>query len=343
MSEPIVAVEGLTLGFQTEEGFLEILSNVSFTVNPAEVFALVGESGCGKSVTCLSLGRLLPEPPARYCGGRVRVAGQEVLTLSGRELRRLRGGTVAYVFQEPSVSLNPVLRVGTQISEAVRLHHANGVKARARSLELLEWVGIPDPDRIARAYPCTLSGGMQQRVMVAMALASSPRVLVADEPTTALDVTVQAQILDLLLRLRRESGLSIVLVTHNFGIVAGVADSAAVMYAGQVVERAPAEQLLRAPAHPYTRALLRAVPRPGQQSARLGTIPGRVPIPGRYGAGCRFADRCDVARPDCARVPPPDIRVSAAHSVRCPYSEAVLATAGARPALEPMAVANAMT
>jgi oligopeptide/dipeptide ABC transporter ATP-binding protein len=303
---PILEVERLTVRLRDAGGERELLSAVSFALAAGESFALVGESGCGKSLTCLALARLLPEPPFVVAGGTVRICGRDVAGLSPRELRALRGGTVGYIFQEPGTALNPVLRVGGQIAEAVRLHDPGEREVRGRVLGLLRQVGIPEPEARRRAYPHQLSGGMQQRVMVAMALACRPRLLVADEPTTALDVTVQAQILELLQRLRRETGAAVLLVTHNLGIVADFADRVAVMYAGQVVETGPARALLLAPRHPYTRALLAAVPRLGAAGGReLRTIPGRVPPPGEWPPGCRFAPRCAEAGPECAAPPEP--------------------------------------
>ena len=319
MSENIIIFDDLSLGFQTEDGFLPVLDRISFSVRQGEFFALVGESGCGKSLTSLSVSWLHQEPPARYSGGRVMVQGRDVLKMSARELQKLRGGVVAYVFQEPSTSLNPVLRVGRQIAETVRLHDSSCRDVRARTLELLEMVGIPEPEIAVRAYPSELSGGMQQRVMIAMALSCSPAILVADEPTTALDVTVQAQILALLLKLQRETGMTILLVTHNLGVVSQVADRVAVMYAGRIVEQAPVKDILQNPAHPYTRALLDAVPRPGSEAKRLGTIPGRVPEPAEYGEGCRFAQRCNRAKTLCHSIPPPAIAIGKDHTACCHY------------------------
>ena len=322
--EPVVTVKGLTVDLTGEAGTTrELLSDVSFDVLPGEIFALVGESGCGKSVTCLALARLNPEPPFRVRSGQIRVQGHDVLALGDRELRKLRGGGIAYIFQDPGASLNPVLQVGGQVAEAIRLHETVSRRAaKARVVELFRQVGIPEPALRAEAYPHQLSGGMQQRVMIAMALSCHPAVLVADEPTTALDVTVQAQILALLRQLRAEFNTAILLVTHNLGIVAGLADSAAVMYAGEIIEQAPAERLLRSPQHPYTQALLAAVPRLGMNKERLTTIPGRVPPPGQYPAGCRFAPRCASARADCACTAPSLIRTAPGQAVRCDQAAA---------------------
>ena len=313
---PIVSVEELSLDVHGNGGVCQVLSGISFQLRPREIFALVGESGCGKSLTCLSLARLHQEPPFAFSGGRILIHDRNVLDMTAAELRQLRGGVIAYVFQDPGASLNPVLRIGTQIAEAIRLHDRACADVAARVIELLHQVGIPDPAERSRAFPHQLSGGMQQRAMIAMALSCRPAVLVADEPTTALDVTIQAQILELLRRLRNELNTAILLVTHNLGVVAGLADTVAVMYAGQIVEQAPARELLHSPRHPYTRALLAAVPRLGERRENLATIPGRVPTPADYPAGCRFEPRCDMRSAPCAQ--PPALReIAPGHWVRC--------------------------
>ncbi len=314
---PVVRVRNLRVGLRREGGAVELVSGVSFDLAAGEILALVGESGCGKSVSCLALGRLLPEPPFTATADELMVAGRDVNRLGAKELRALRGGVLAYIFQDPGAALNPVLRVGTQLAEALRLHHPGLKDVTARCVELLREVGIPEPELRLRAYPHELSGGMQQRVMTAMAVSSRPAVLVADEPTTALDVTVQAQILELLGRLRRERNMAVLLVTHNLGIVAGMADRVCVMYAGEIVETAPTAELLRAPRHPYTRALLDAVPRLGAGRGELTSIPGRVPAPGEYPAGCRFAERCPRVQPACRAAPPPWIEPAPNRGVRC--------------------------
>ncbi|MCW5558865.1 MAG: ABC transporter ATP-binding protein [Verrucomicrobiae bacterium] len=317
MSDPLLAIRNLCLEFRAADGWVRVVDGVSLTVREGETLALVGESGCGKSVTALSIARLLPSPPSRIAGGEIRVAGQDVGALSSSGLRSIRGGMVSYVFQEPGASLNPVFRVGRQIRESLQLHRPDRATDE-EVVRLLKLVGIPAPETRARDYPHQLSGGMQQRVMIAMALASEPRLLVADEPTTALDVTIQSQILDLLRDLKQRLGMAVLLITHNLGIVGDLADRVAVMYAGQVVEEAPALELLRAPRHPYTRALMQSVPELGHASDRLRAIPGFVPAPGRWPAGCRFAPRCPVARPDCA-TNVPALETDGLHSVRCPY------------------------
>ncbi|MFA5206745.1 MAG: ABC transporter ATP-binding protein [Lentisphaeria bacterium] len=307
---PVLDVAGLRLDLVPEEGLpVNLVERLDLTLAPGEIHALVGESGCGKSVSCLAMARLNPEPPFRY-GGAIRLLGRDLLRLSERELRQVRGRDLAYIFQEPGAALNPVMSVGGQIGEALRLHRAarpgeGGAGLRETVVELLRQVGIPEPAVRARAYPHQLSGGMQQRVMIAMALACRPALLVADEPTTALDVTVQAQIMELLRRLRDSQGTALLLITHNLGLVAGVADRVTVMYAGQQCETAPVNALFTRPAHPYTRALLDAVPRLDDRRPSLTTIPGRVPPPREFPAGCRFAPRCPAARAECRQGAPP--------------------------------------
>ncbi|MBO4632222.1 MAG: ABC transporter ATP-binding protein [Lentisphaeria bacterium] len=296
----LLEVKNLNVSFLSDGRLLPAVSDVSFTVEEGEILALVGESGCGKSITCMSLAKLLPEA-ARILGGQVNLrlsSGEmvDVMTLQGKALRKIRGGGIAYIFQEPSVSLNPVFRVGEQIAEALTLHRPDVADPWAEAVELLKKVGIPDPVSRVRLYPHEMSGGMQQRVMIAMAIASHPALLIADEPTTALDVTIQAQILDLLLELRRNLGTSMILVTHNLGIVSETADRVAVMYAGRIVETGKVRDLIDTPVHPYTRALLAAVPVLGEEKGRLSTIPGSVPLPAEYPAGCRFCTRCERCR-----------------------------------------------
>ncbi|HSH95950.1 MAG TPA: ABC transporter ATP-binding protein, partial [Roseimicrobium sp.] len=278
-----------------------------------------GESGCGKSVTALSIARLVPTPPARYTGGEILLNGRDVLKMDNRELRSIRGGVVSYVFQEPSASLNPVFRVGNQIKESLKLHRPEKA-TDDEVIRLLKLVGIPAPESRIRDYPHQMSGGMQQRVMIAMALASEPKLLVADEPTTALDVTIQAQILELLLDLKKRLGMSILLITHNLGIVGDIADRVAVMYAGQVVEMAPSLELLRRPLHPYTQALMNSVPKLGHELERLQAIPGSVPPLGAMPSGCRFHPRCPKVQVDCHEKVPELVEVEPGRWVRCPYA-----------------------
>jgi oligopeptide/dipeptide ABC transporter ATP-binding protein len=292
------------------------VDGVSFELRRGELLALVGESGCGKSLTSLALLRLLPGAARIEAGSSLTLDGMDLLALDARALRAVRGRRIAMVFQDPMTSLNPVLTVGAQVAETIRAHEAVSVRAaRDRSRQLLADVGIGDVDRRLDAYPHQLSGGLRQRVMIAIALAAGPDVLVADEPTTALDVTVQAQILELLDRLRAERGLAVLLVTHDLGVVAGRADRVAVMYAGQIVETAPTAALFADPQHPYTRGLLACIPRLDGPRDRLLPIPGTVPAPGRHDGGCRFRGRCGVAVARC--IEPPLLPADAAHATRC--------------------------
>ncbi|NDE98477.1 MAG: ABC transporter ATP-binding protein, partial [Verrucomicrobia bacterium] len=275
-------------------------------------------SGCGKSVSALSIARLVPTPPARYVGGEILLNGCDVLKMDQRELRSIRGGVVSYVFQEPSASLNPVFRVGNQIKESLKLHRPQ-FATDDEVIRLLKLVGIPAPESRIRDYPHQMSGGMQQRIMIAMALASEPKLLVADEPTTALDVTIQAQILELLRDLKARLRMSILLITHNLGIVGDIADRVAVMYAGQIVELSPARALLQRPLHPYTQALMNSVPQLGHELDRLQAIPGNVPNLGQFPRGCRFHPRCPKAQSDCSQKAPELVEVEPGRWVRCPY------------------------
>lgn len=316
---PLLDIKDLKLDFLAGEASLRAVDGVSLTIEAGETICLVGESGCGKTVTALSIGRLVPTPPAKYGGGEILISGRDVLKMAPEELREIRGGTVSYVFQEPSASLNPVLRIGKQIKESLRLHRPE--KATDEEvIRLLKLVRIPAPESRMRNYPFEMSGGMQQRVMIAMALASEPKLLVADEPTTALDVTIQAQILELLLDLKQRLGMSILLITHNLGIVGDIADRVAVMYAGQIVELAPAAELLRRPLHPYTRALMNSVPKLSGDATRLAAIPGNVPRIGDFPPGCRFYPRCPSAKPECANTMPQLLEVEPKRWVRCLYA-----------------------
>ena len=327
----LLEVNHLTIEFLSDGCWYPTVTDISFHLKEGELLALVGESGCGKSVSCMALCRLLPEPPARISEGEILLRKREggicdILKLSPGELRKIRGGEIAYVFQEPSMSLNPVFRVGSQIAEAVELHCPDVEDPRREAVELLRQVGIPDPESRAKQYPHELSGGMQQRVMIAMALASRPSILVADEPTTALDVTIQAQILDLLDNLRRTRKMSVILVTHNLGIVSELADRVAVMYAGRMMETAPVRELLDHPCHPYTKALIAAVPVLGGEHRRLSTIPGAVPPPSEFTEGCRFADRCALLKNLdrekqrlCREKKPEMTEMVPGHYCACPY------------------------
>jgi len=315
---PLLEIRDLQIEFGRGPDAVRAVDGVSFSIEPGETLCLVGESGSGKSVTALSIARLLATPPAHYAGGSIRLDGREVLAMSNAELRGIRGGLVSYVFQEPGASLNPVFRVGWQIKETLRLHRPEAA-TDAEVIRLLKLVGIAAPERRIRSYPHELSGGMQQRVMIAMAIAASPRLLIADEPTTALDVTIQAQIIELLQDLKRQLNMSILLITHNLGIVGDIADCLAVMYAGQIVETGTAAEILAKPLHPYTRALMDSVPALGGDLARLRAIPGSVPLLSALPAGCRFHPRCPMVQPPCTTQPVSLAPVTAGREVRCPY------------------------
>jgi oligopeptide/dipeptide ABC transporter ATP-binding protein len=314
---PLLRVRDLVTSFRTDSGLLRAVDDVSFDVPAKTTVAVVGESGCGKSVTALSILRLIG-PPGRIESGAVELEGRDLLGLPERAMRDVRGNVVSMIFQEPMTSLNPVYSVGWQIMEAVRLHQKKSRReARARAAELLRLVGIPEPETHVDAYPHQLSGGQRQRVMIAMALACEPKLLIADEPTTALDVTIQAQILDLLRELQHRMSMSILLITHDLGVVAESAHQVVVMYAGRVVETATVRDLFARPMHPYTRGLLGSVPRAGSTGRRLPTIEGVVPDLRRLGAGCRFADRCVMRVDRCVAEEPPLGEVGGGRWSRC--------------------------
>jgi oligopeptide/dipeptide ABC transporter ATP-binding protein len=300
----LLEVTDLRTSFHTEEGVARAVDGVSFGVDRGEVLGVVGESGSGKSVTALSIMRLVQEPGRIADGSQIAFKGRDLLGLTEKEMRGVRGNDIAMIFQEPMTSLNPVFPIGDQISESIRLHRGlSRGEARTRAVDLLRLVGIPLPERRVDEYPHQLSGGMRQRVMIAMALANEPDLLIADEPTTALDVTIQAQILELLLQLRERTGTGVILITHDLGVVAEVCDRVVVMYAGQVVESGPVEAIFAGPQHPYTQGLLAAVPRPDQRGGRLAVIPGVVPPPTRWPHGCRFRPRCPYAWDLCHEQP----------------------------------------
>ena len=300
---PLLQVEDLSTFFHTEENTVKSLRNIDLTIHKGETLALVGESGCGKSVTALSVMGLIPTPPGKFESGRILFRGQDLLKASESEMQNIRGNEISMIFQEPMTSLNPIFTIGDQIMEAIRLHQ-NKTKFQARELALnaLRQVAIPSPENRIDQYPHELSGGMKQRVMIAMAIASQPSLLIADEPTTALDVTIQAQILDLLDQLRQKTEMSILLITHNLGIVAQYADRVAVMYAGKIVELASVEELFASPLHPYTRGLLNSLPKDG---TKLKTIPGVVPHPAYLPKGCAFHPRCAEKVDQCTKMIPP--------------------------------------
>ena len=313
-SQPVLALSDL----RVEVGGRAIVEEVALTLHKGEMVGLVGESGCGKSVTALAILRLLAEPPMRIARGRIVLEGRDLVPLPEAELQRLRGQAMAMIFQEPMTSLNPVFSVGDQIAEAVRLHSSlTRAEARTRAAELLARVGIPAPEAALDRYPHQMSGGQRQRVMIAMALAASPRLLVADEPTTALDVTVQAQILDLLDDLRRDSGMAVLLITHDLGVVSQYCDRVAVMYGGRIVETAPAADLFAHPRHRYAQALLATIPAANPPGAELPAIPGSVPPPGQRPPGCAFHPRCAAATDRCRVDLPPLAELAPGHLAAC--------------------------
>jgi oligopeptide/dipeptide ABC transporter ATP-binding protein len=316
--EPLLRVQDLRTYFHLGGAVARAVDGVSFEIRAGETVGMVGESGCGKSVTALSLLRLVDPPGRIESGSRIEFEGRDLLSLDEEGIRRIRGNRIAMVFQEPMTALNPVFTVGDQVAEVARVHaRANRRAAWERAVEMLNLVGIPDPRERAKSYPHQLSGGMRQRVLIAMALVMNPSLLIADEPTTALDVTIQAQILELLADLQQRLGLAVLLITHDLGVVAEVTSRVLVMYGGQIVERAPVHELFRSPRHPYTRGLLEAMPRLGRQRDRLAVIPGTVPPPTRWPSGCRFRDRCAWAWHRCVDEAPPAYEVSAHHDARC--------------------------
>jgi oligopeptide/dipeptide ABC transporter ATP-binding protein len=314
----LLEVENLTVAFRTESGEATAIEDVSLSLAPGEILGVVGESGSGKSVTALSVMGLLPEPAARIVKGRVVFEGQVLTGLSETRMRQVRGPGIGMVFQEPMTSLNPVFSIGEQITETLAAHgERDGRKRRDRAVEMLERVGLPSAARRLGDYPHQLSGGQRQRVMIAMALACRPRLLIADEPTTALDVTIQASILDLVLDLRDQLGMAVLVITHNMGVIAEVADRVAVMYAGRVVEQAPVEAIFTAPGHPYTRALLGCVPTLDDDRPRLAAIPGLLPDPRARPPGCRFGPRCALHDVACDAGVPGMVGVGAGHAAAC--------------------------
>ncbi|MDQ7796005.1 MAG: ABC transporter ATP-binding protein [Spirochaetia bacterium] len=310
-TEPVLSVRNLSTRFMTSSGTVKAVDGVSFDVRKGEIFGIVGESGSGKSVTNLSILRLIPMPPGQIAEGEIMLHGKNLLAANEHELQMVRGGSISMIFQDPMTSLNPLLRVSLQIAEALELHHGLLRKeAEKKAVELLKAVGIPDAERRAQEYPHQFSGGMRQRVMIAMAIGCNPDLLIADEPTTALDVTIQAQILDLIRRLSDTRTMSVILVTHDLGVVAGMCDTVAVMYAGKIVEQASVDPLFREPKHPYTQGLLASVPRIDRAwSERLYSIPGAPPNLVDLPPGCAFAPRCEHAMPICSQSYPPHIEM----------------------------------
>ena len=318
MSAPLLSVENLTVEFGPRAAGLRAVDEVSFSIAAGASLGIVGESGSGKSMTSLSILRLLPEPPGRIAGGRIIFDGTDLLALPRDRMPEIRGRDIAMIFQEPMSSINPVMTIGAQIEEAIFLHQPmTRPERRARAIELLGLVGVPQPQERIDAYPHQFSGGMRQRVMIAMAVACNPRLLIADEPTTALDVTIQAQVLALIKDIRKRLGTSILLISHDLGVVADVCERVVVMYAGRIVEDGDVRAIFRRPAHPYTQALLQSMPRLEENRRRLQTIAGTVPPPGALRAGCAFHTRCTVRLDRCASERPPMRQVAQGHSASC--------------------------
>jgi oligopeptide/dipeptide ABC transporter ATP-binding protein len=332
-ASPVLDVRGLRTVFRMRGGDVHAVNGVSFSVAPGELLGVVGESGSGKSVTMMSLIGLLPSPPAEVTGGSVLFGGEDLLKADAERLRRIRGGRIGFVFQDPMTSLNPVFTVGFQIMEPLREHKGLDRRAaRARAGELLDLVGIPDAGRRLDDYPHQFSGGMRQRVMIAIALSCEPELLIADEPTTALDVTIQAQIIDLMAELRRKLGMAVIWITHDLGVIAGIADRVMVMYGGQVVEEAPVGALFGAPQHPYTKALLATVPRLREARARrLSVIEGQPPVLTAAPDACTFADRCTLRFAACGRINPQLYPVEPDHGVACLRADPGIAAPGPAP------------
>src|SRR5437588_4153898 len=322
----LLSVRDLRVYFETEDGSVRAVDGISFDVKRGETLGIVGESGSGKSVANLSLMRLIPEPPGKIVSGSISFGGRDVLALSKTEIRELRGKQIAMIFQDPMTSLNPFMRVSKQLMEVTRLHLGHTrQQARAHAIKMLGHVGIPDAAERVDSYPHEFSGGMRQRVMIAMALSCQPEVLIADEPTTALDVTIQAQILELIKRLKSETGASVVLVTHDLGVVAGMTDHVIVMYAGKIFEQASTAELFQRPGNPYTRGLLRSVPDPIPEQGKLYQIPGQPPDLARLPAGCPFAPRCERAEEICTREFPPFVALTRDHHSLCHFAPEVYA------------------
>lgn len=317
-NKPLLEVQNLSIHFFTEEGTVRAVENVSFEIYPGEILGLVGESGCGKSVTGLSLLKLIPIPPGQIVGGEIIFDGRSLLPLGEKEMEKVRGNDISMIFQEPMTSLNPVFTIGDQIMEAILLHQGlHKTEARKRTLEMLDRVKIPSPEKRINAFPHQLSGGMRQRAMIAMALSCQPKLLVADEPTTALDVTIQAQVLQLLKEIQREMGMSVLLITHDLGVVSEIADRVAVMYAGRIFEYGPIEAIFGKMRNPYTRGLMHSIPQLTEKKTRLMAIPGQVPDPMDLPKGCKFHPRCDLMIEDCQKEEPPLFKVNGDHFSRC--------------------------
>ncbi|MCT6924947.1 ABC transporter ATP-binding protein [Metasolibacillus sp.] len=315
----ILEVRDLETSFFTDDGRIAAVDHISFSVEEGEILAIVGESGCGKSVTSLSIMGLVPSPPGKITNGEILLDGKNLATLSEREMRRIRGKDVAMIFQEPMTSLNPLFTIGNQMTEAIRIHHKKWTKKQVqeRAVEMMKLVGLPRAEELLKEYPHQLSGGMRQRVMIAMALVCDPKVLIADEPTTALDVTIQAQILKLMKELNTRLQTAVLLITHDLGVVAETCERVIVMYAGQIVEQAPVQEIFENPQHPYTKGLIQSVPDMRYKKDALYSIPGNVPKPGSIQQGCRFAPRCEYAFERCHMENPALYSKSEVHTARC--------------------------
>jgi peptide/nickel transport system ATP-binding protein/oligopeptide transport system ATP-binding protein len=318
MKNPLLEIRSLSTHFFTEEGVVRAVENVSFEINPGEILSLVGESGCGKSVTGLSILRLIPSPPGRIVSGEILFDGINLVQLKEKEMEKIRGNDISMIFQEPMTSLNPVFTIGDQIMEAIIFHQRLGkAEARERAIEMLDRVRIQAPEMKVDAYPHQLSGGMRQRAMIAMALSCQPKLLIADEPTTALDVTIQSQVLNLLREIQREMGMSVMLITHDLGVVAEIADRVAIMYAGRIMEYGPIDAIFSQVRHPYTKGLLDSIPQLREKKQRLDAIPGQVPDPMNLPVGCKFHPRCYLMIEECKKAEPPLVQANRDHFSRC--------------------------
>lgn len=318
MSERILEVKDLHIRFHSDKGPLPVVEGVDFSLDEGEILAIVGESGCGKSVTSLSILRLIETPPGEISGGQILYRGKDLLQCTEKEMQKIRGNEISMIFQEPMTSLNPVYTVGKQIMESLRYHqNLRGAEAKAKAVELISLVGISSPETFFNNYPHQLSGGMRQRIMIAIALACNPKILIADEPTTALDVTIQAQIMSLIVDLKKKIGTSIILITHDFGVVSKMAEKVVVMYAGQIVEACSVKEIFRRTLHPYSEGLLKSIPRLDDDQEYLYNIEGTVPPPSEFPEGCRFSPRCPYATEKCSACRPELREVEPGHKVRC--------------------------
>lgn len=317
----LLEVKNLQTTFFTDDGEIPAVNNISFEIKEGEILAIVGESGCGKSVTSLSIMGLVPSPPGKIVNGEILFNGKDITKLSEKNMRKIRGNDIAMIFQEPMTSLNPLFTIGNQLIEAIRIHNKNWSKKKAkeRSIEIMKLVGLPRPEELLKVYPHELSGGMRQRIMIAMALVNNPKLLIADEPTTALDVTIQAQILKLIKEINYQFKMAVMLITHDLGIVAETCERVIVMYAGQIVEEGPVEEIFTNPLHPYTKGLIQSVPDMRFKKEKLNSIPGNVPKPGSVKTGCLFAPRCQYKQERCLTDPPPlyDSTSPNIHRARC--------------------------